>query len=83
MPQDIQPVNSARVSLARKCLLLISEIAALGAVSQDPEDVGSMLPGLAQVLCERSGSAEKRFEPVSPDYIPALCRLHQRLEVVN
>jgi hypothetical protein len=72
-----------RIEMARKCLRLISRIATRGACAGSPADVGYALEELSQVLFERTGSEERRFEPVAADQIGDLSRLHEELDFVD
>jgi len=67
--------SETRIELARKCLAMISRIAARGAGSENPEQVGYDLGELSQVLFERSGSKERLFEPVPANQIAGLGKL--------
>ena len=69
--------------LARQCLRLISEIASRGARSQDPGQIGYALQELTQVLLERTGQADRLFEPVPADQIGGLSKLYEELDFVN
>ena len=73
------------LELARKCLMLIRDIADRGARSQNAEHLGYALQELTQVLVERTGNEDRLFEPVPPDEIQAddLQRLYAELDFVN
>ena len=68
---------------ARTCLALIRDIAARGALSQDPENVGYALQELSQVFIERAGTEERYFEPISATLIEGLEKLHAELGWVD
>src|SRR5271168_221316 len=72
-----------RIESARKCLALISRIAARGACSSDPDWVGYSLQELSQVLCERTGDDERYFEPVSAAELAGLDELLEELGFVD
>lgn len=72
----------SNLKLAKKCLALIRDIAAEGACSENPEDIGYALQELTQVLFERTGSDERVFEPVTADAITDLGKLLDELEFV-
>jgi len=69
--------------LAKMCLAFIRNIAARGVDSEDPAHVGYALQEISQVLFERTGSDERRFEPVPADQITGLEALHKHLDLVN
>ena len=71
------------LSRARKCLAMIRDIAARGALSQDPDLVGYALQELSQVLIERTGTEEIYFEPISTALIGGLEKLHEELDFVD
>ena len=71
------------MELVRRCLALISAIAGRGACSENPEHVGYALQELTQVLFERTGSDERRFEPIPADQIHGLRWLIGELDFVN
>jgi hypothetical protein len=71
------------IELGRRCLALISDIAGRGACSQNPEHIGHVLQELSQVMLERTGSNQRRFEPVPAEQIRDVERLHEQLEQVN
>jgi hypothetical protein len=73
----------ARIEMARECLRLISRIATRGACSGNSEDIGYALEELSQVLLERTGSQDRRFEPVPADQLCDLNRLHEELDFVE
>jgi hypothetical protein len=68
------------IELARRCLALISDIAGRGACSQNPEHIGHVLQELSQVMLERTGSNQRRFEPVPADQIRDLLWLSGPLD---
>jgi hypothetical protein len=68
---------------ARRCLTLIRDIAARGAMSQDPEQVGYALQELSQVLLERTGTEEIHFEPIPATMIGGLEKLLEELDFVD
>ena len=72
-----------RVEMARKCLMLIRDIADRGAWSSHPEQVGYALQELTQVLVERTGTEERQFEPISANEIVGLKELYEELDFVN
>jgi hypothetical protein len=74
-----------KLELARKCLMLIRDIADRGARSQNTEHLGYALQELTQVLVERTGNEDRLFEPLPPDEIPAddLQHLYTELDFVN
>ncbi|SRR5260370_26647655 len=76
-------INRNRIELARKCLRLISELAARGARSQNPENIGYVLQELSQVLLERTGAEARVFEPVAADQLLDLTALHTELDWIN
>ena len=80
---DVPSTSSVRIELAKKCLALISDIAARGAHSLDPEHIGYALQELTQVLFERTGNQERLFEPVDADQIGDLPWLHSELDFVD
>ena len=82
---DALPAESAESNLkrARQCLGLIRDIAARGALTQDPDRVGHALQELTQVLIERTGSQEIYFEPVPATLIEGLDKLYEELDFVN
>ena len=59
------------------------QIASRGARSQDPGQIGYALQKLTQVLFERTGQEERVFEPVLPDQIGDLRKLHLELDFVD
>jgi hypothetical protein len=75
--------SAKRIETARKCLMLISRIAARGACSEDPEAIGYALEELSQVLFERTGSEQRLFEPVHADQLRNLGQLLDELEFVD
>ena len=58
--------------LAKKCLELVRDIAARAACSANPEHIGYALEEVSQVLFERLGTEERRFEPVPAGQISDL-----------
>ena len=72
-----------RVEVARRCLTLISSIAARGACSENPGNIGYAIAELSQVLFERTGSEDIIFEPVPADQIHDLDRLLEELMLVD
>jgi hypothetical protein len=75
--------NSMNIELAKSCLRRISDIAARGARSQDPNNVGYALQELTQALFERTGSGERLFEPVPAECIQNLDKLRGELEFID
>ncbi len=75
--------SAQRIENARKCLTLIAHIAARGACSESPEQVGYALEELSQVLFERSGREDRLFEPIPADEIPNLDLLLDELALVD
>ena len=73
----------ANVELAKMCLTLIRDIAARGACAEDPWHVGYALEEISQVLLERTGTQDRRFEPVPAGQIAGLEALHEELDIVN
>src|SRR5437870_362109 len=71
------------IALARKCLRLIRDIADRGASAWNTENVGFALQELTQVLLERTGIAERLFEPIPADQISDLHSLYAELEFVE
>ena len=63
--QSIPTDGTERIQLAKKCLALISRIAARGACSQNPAHIGYALQELTQVLLERTG-CEGSSNPSQP-----------------
>ncbi len=80
---SVRSAGSANNELAKRCLRLIMQIASRGARSQDPGQIGYVLQELTQVLFERTGQDERVFEPVPPDWIGDLRKLHLELDFVN
>ena len=76
-------LESINLQLARKCLLVISDIAQRGASSWNPECVGYALEELSQVMAERTGDLERWFEPIPAGEILDLNRLAANLDWVN
>ena len=76
-------IATSNVDLARRCLLLISSIALRGACSPDSAHIGYALQELTQVLLERTGNDDRVFEPVLPQQIPGLVKLHEELDFVD
>jgi hypothetical protein len=73
----------ANVKLAKMCLTLIRDIAARGACARDPWHVGYALEEISQVLLERTGTQQRRFEPVPAGQIVGLEALHEELDFVD
>ena len=71
------------MSMAKKCLELIRDIAERGARSNNPENVGYALQELTQVLFERTGSDDILFDPVSADKLSGLDKLYEELDYVD
>ena len=71
------------ITLAKRCLTLISDIAGRGACSQNPEHIGYALQELTQVLVEKTGSNDRLFEPVSAEEISDLPWLYEELDFVD
>ena len=76
-------MGQLQVEVARKCLGLIRDIAERGVASWDPEDVGYALQELSQVLFERTGIEDRKFEPVFANEIPGLDWLYLELQWVD
>jgi hypothetical protein len=76
-------ISRDRIDLAKKCLRLISQIAARGARSRSPENIGYVLQEFSQVLLERTGTEDRVFEPVDADQLQDLTRLHTELDWVD
>ena len=76
-------VGESNLTLAKKCLVLIRDIAARGAKSNDPGHVGYALEELSQVLLERTGTQQRYFEPVPADQINGLEALKEELDIVD
>jgi hypothetical protein len=74
---------AANVKLAKTCLGLIRDIAARGACSANPEHIGYALQEISQVLLERTGTKERRFEPVPAGQIGGLDALLAELDCVD
>lgn len=74
---------SSQVELAKNCLAMIRDIAARGADSQNPQNIGHALQELAQVMVERTGSDERVFEPIPVDQIHDLGWLHDELSLLD
>jgi hypothetical protein len=66
--------------LARKCLRLIRDIAHAGSCAQSPNDVGTALEDVSQIIFERTGIKGQFFAPTSPDCIPDLHTLYDQLK---
>jgi hypothetical protein len=75
--------GTANVDIARQCLGLIRDIVDRGASSWDPTVVGYALQELSQVLLERTGEEDRRFEPVRADEIHNLDALLAELQWVE
>ncbi len=75
--------GSNNIELAKRCLALISDIAGRGACSQNPEHIGYALQELTQVMVERTGNADRLFEPIPADQIRDLAWLHEELDFVD
>ena len=82
MTHDVA-VAQANIRLAKKCLVLIRDIAARGSCSEDPSHVGYALQEISQALLERTGTEERRFEPIPADEINGLEALHEQLDFVD
>ena len=67
--------SQKRIKLAKKCLAIISRIAARGARSPNPGHIGYAIEELSQVLFERIGCDDRLFEPVPADQIRDLEKL--------
>jgi hypothetical protein len=80
---DSKQFESRNVQVARKCLGLIRDIAARGADSWDPADVGYALQELSQVLLESTGTEGREFEPVPASEILELETLWVELQWVD
>ena len=76
-------IDEPNLSLAKKCLTLVRDIAARGASSDLPEHVGYALQELSQVLFERTGSHYRAFEPISAELLAGLRNLHEELALVD
>jgi hypothetical protein len=76
-------IGESNLNLAKMCLSRIRDIAARGASSNNPENVGYALQELTQVLFERTGSQERMFEPVSAELLTGLRNLHEELALVD
>jgi len=82
--RNSEPISgSDNIELAKRCLALIRDIAGRGACSQNPEHIGYALEELSQVLCERTGSDERLFEPIPADQIRGLRWLYEELDFVD
>src|ERR1700689_1781773 len=75
--------TESNIHLARKCLAMIRDIAARGALSPDPEHVGYALQELSQALLERTGTEEVHFIPISATLIGGLDKLYEELDFVD
>jgi hypothetical protein len=82
MTSDVA-VDQAKIKLAKMCLALIRNIAARGVSSEDPAHVGYALQEISQVLFERTGTQERRFESVPADQITGLEALHKELDFLD
>jgi hypothetical protein len=76
-------LSEPNIKLAKKCLLLIRDMAERAAYSEDREHLGYVIEELSQVLFARSGSKERLFEPVQADFIPDLDKLREELAWVD
>lgn len=76
-------VAESNLDRAKRCLALIRDIAARGAKSEDPDDVGYALQELSQALVERIGTQRIYFEPCLPDQIHGLEALLEELDWVD
>ena len=68
------------LDLVRKCLTLISRIAARGAAAQDPQYVSDILFQLSYALQTYPYSSRTLEPPISPKGIHQLHKLHQELD---
>jgi hypothetical protein len=75
--------RARNVAMARKCLVLIRDIAEWGAASWDPEWVGYALQELSQVLLERTGTEGRIFEPLPAGELEGLDKLYVELVFVD
>ena len=83
-PETPAPIdNAANILLAQECLMMISNMAARGARSLDPERIGYILQELSQVIGERNGSKDIVFELMPPQRIPDLPHLHAALSFMH
>jgi hypothetical protein len=75
--------DAKRIETARKCLSLISRIAARGACSECPDEIGYALEELSQALFERTGSDRIMFLPVPANEIRGLDQLLVELGFID
>ena len=80
---ESERLRQLQVEVARRCLGLIRDIAERGAASWDPADVGYALQELSQVLLERTGIEDRKFEPAPANEIPSLDQLYLELQWVD
>jgi len=71
------------LDLVRKCLTLISRIAARGASSPDPDHVSDTLFELSCALETNPYGSGTLEPPISPKSIRQLERLHQELDFID
>ena len=78
------PIGGAtQVDLARKCLLLIGDIAIRGACSLTPDHIGYALRELTQILIERNLNQDGVVQTVSTHQFHNLRWLHAELDVID
>src|SRR5258707_13773908 len=75
--------GATQIDLARKCLLLIGDIAIRGACSLKADHIGYALRELSQLLIERNLNQDGVLEPNSAHQIHNLNWLHAELDVIN
>ena len=75
--------NSINIELAKSCLSRISNIAARGARSEDPANIGYALEELTQALFERTGNDERVFAPLPANRLFDLDHLLSELELID
>jgi hypothetical protein len=80
---ESERLGQLQVEIARKCLGLIRDIAERGAASWDPAHIGYALQELSQVLLERTGTEDRKFEPAPANEIPGLDQLYLELQWVD
>lgn len=78
-----ESIGPARLQNARKCLFVIREIADRALSTANEDHLGYALQELTQVLVERTGEQDIRFEPISAAEIPGLPALLEELEFVD
>lgn len=71
------------LDLVRKCLTLISRIAAGGAAAQDPQYVSDILFQLSHAFETYPYSSQAFEPPISPKSIHQLHKLHQELDEIE